>query len=144
MLLVRCVLLFIQSVIRSVSRSKAIVSTVSDLRLLLMMVPPVVMSVVVLVLLLCVLIAYPVALVPLYLHPPSDCAKMCVWVGGCVCCDLFVYVGIVVHNCVAYFVRCLVVLSVSPVYVWGGRRCCVPSNVSPFVCPVYDTLDCGF
>ena len=80
-------LLFIQSVIRSVSRSRAIVSTVSELRLLLMMVPPVVMSVVVLVLLLCVSIAYPVELVPVCLHPPSDWANICVWgsVGWCVC-----------------------------------------------------------
>lgn len=94
MLLVCCVLLFIQSVIRSVSRSRAIVSTVSELRLLLMMVPPVVMSVVVLVLLLCVLIAYPVELVPVCLHPPSDWANICVWgsmgggVGMLVCMTL--------------------------------------------------------
>ena len=33
---------------------------------------------VVLLLLLCVFIAYPVALSPLYLQPPSDGAKMCV------------------------------------------------------------------
>ena len=69
-----CCLLVNQVVRRAVSWSSAIVSAVSELRLCGISVPAVVISCVVLSLLLCVLMAYPVALVPLYLHPPSDCA----------------------------------------------------------------------
>ena len=67
--------------ILSVSSSSACVSAVNELMLWLMWLPPVVISVVVLFAVLQVLIEYPVALVPKYLHPPSDWPKMCV----CVC-----------------------------------------------------------
>lgn len=71
-----------------------------------MWLPPVVISVVVLFAVLHVLIEYPVALVPLCLHPLSDWPKMCV----CVFVLWWFTVGVlenvclVVHDCVAQFV----------------------------------------
>ena len=52
-----------------------------------MWLPPVVISVVVLSVALLVRIEYPVALLPLYLQPPSDWPNMCMFasVGGGVC-----------------------------------------------------------
>ena len=76
------------------SSSSSCVSTVRELRLESMRLPPVVIMVVVLLFVLYVRIAYPVALVPLCLHPPSDCAKMfvCVIFAGYVAMCIVEYV----------------------------------------------------
>ena len=68
--------------ILSGSSSSACVSAVSELMLWLMWFPPVTMSLVVLLVALHVRIEYPVALLPLYLEPPSDWPKM--WMFGSV------------------------------------------------------------
>ena len=73
--------------ILSVSSSSACVSAVSELILWLMWFPPVTISLVVLFVALLVRIEYPVALLPLYLQPPSDWPNMWMFasVGGGVC-----------------------------------------------------------
>ena len=75
--------------ILSVSSSSACVSAVSELMLWLMWFPPVTISAVVLFVALHVLIEYPVALLPLYLQPPSDWPKM--WMFGSVGGDVIVW-----------------------------------------------------
>ena len=63
----------------------------------LMWFPPVTISVVVLSVVLHIRIEYPGALLPLYLHPPSDCANMfvcgCLGVFGQACGGIRLFLG---------------------------------------------------
>ena len=80
---------------------------------------------------------------PLYLHPPSDCAKMCVcvFVSGCLSECVVEHVCFPAHGCVAHFVCRFVVFSVSPIDVWCGGCWCVPSVVHQRFKSVYYSAD---